>query len=274
MKKWYYRAAIVSIPVFLAFLSIGCKKTKTSETKKMTEPDKWLHFVVQMSTDSLDLNRNEDQNTLDRWAEQSKEILNNRIKVFGYVSSITRDPVNRNRLVVKTPYIDGKHEENVKFLLSGRGLIEWKLVLSGPFLSKEAILDAYGGSIPDNSQIATGPGCYLVSREAVISNEDVKDAAATTDSSGDSSISITLNAKGGEKMLRFSSENIGKNLAVVCDGTGLLVVAGIEGKISAKVALHGNFAPDEALIYSSILKLPALPAPVQILEEKIEEGKR
>ena len=271
MRKWNYCSSLIGIAALLALLSMSCKKTKFAEKEKSGELDKWCHFVLQINTESLDLNRSEERDVLDRWAGQSIDILTNRLKVFKYRSYVTRDSVKKDLLVVKTPYINDEHKDNIKILF-WKGLIEWKLIIAGPFPHREALSAAYGGNIPDNSQIVAGPGCFLVSREAIISNEDIKDTSVTTDSFGYSAISITLNAEGGEKMLRFTSENIGKKLAVVIDRTGVLVVFGIEEKIAAKGDLHGNFGPDEALVYSSILKWPALPAPVQMIEEKIEEG--
>jgi preprotein translocase subunit SecD len=58
--------------------------------------------------------------------------------------------------------------------------------------------------------------------------------------------------------------------AVLVDGA-VINMARIEGKIAARVDLHGNFASDGANFTAAIIKWPALPAPIQIIEEKIEE---
>jgi preprotein translocase subunit SecD len=252
--------------ISLLFLSISCQKAEEPQ------PEQWIQFDVKINTDSLDLAKIEDQNVLDQWIEQSIEILGNRLSFIHQMTNFTRDEIYRDRFIIKIPnYIDVTGKELAKILIVGKGLIDWKLVLDGPFTSKQALLSVYNGNIPDNSEIVRGQGYFLVSRDVVIANEDIKEVKVIRDSSGNSAIAFKFNENGARKMLDFTSENIGKQLAVVYDGV-CIFVSRIEERMSKESILHGEFNDNEARVFSIILSGRTLPSSIQILDEKIVAG--
>jgi preprotein translocase subunit SecD len=265
MQKSQHFVILCIVVISLLFFSISCKKAEEPE------PKQWIQFVVQINTDSLDLTKIQDQNVLDQWIEQSIKILGNRLSFIHQMTNFTRDEICRDRFIIGIPnYIDVSGKELAKILIVGKGLIEWKLVLDGPFPEKQALLSVYNGNIPDNSEIVRRQGYLLVSRDAVITNEDIKEAKAIRDSSGSSAIAIKFNENGSRKMLDFTSENIGKSFAVVYDGVGI-IVSRIEEKMYKESIIYG-LNDLEAKVYSIILSGRTLPSAIQILDEKIVAG--
>jgi preprotein translocase subunit SecD len=263
MRKIKKYSTSLSLLVISIFLCAGCQKAALPKEVTM------LVFTVQIDTDSLDLNRTEDQKVLNGWAEQSMELLHQRLNLANAHSNIVRDPAYESRLIIKTAYKDDNHKEMIKFLL-GKGLIEWKLQIAGPFLAKEAVLDAYAGSIPENTEIVGGQFYVLISHQPVITSKDIRRVAAKKDSSGDWFISVTLTESAGNRMAEFSSANIGNQLVAVFDGQ-YFSASTIESKLSKDLVIRSALISKSEVMsktYSIILSLPNLPVSILILDEK------
>ncbi|MBP5634886.1 MAG: protein translocase subunit SecD, partial [Bacteroidales bacterium] len=86
---------------------------------------------------------------------------------------------------------------------------------------------------------------------------------------GNPSVSMTMNAEGANTWARLTKENIGKQIAIVLDGTVYsypVVNSEITGGNSE---ISGNFDVEEATDLTNVLKSGKLPAPATIVQEQV-----
>ena len=86
---------------------------------------------------------------------------------------------------------------------------------------------------------------------------------------GEPSVSMTMNADGANTWARLTKENIGRQIAIVLDGTVYSypnVLNEITGGVSS---ITGNFSIEEATDLTNVLKSGKLPAPATIVQEQV-----
>ncbi|MBO4447028.1 MAG: protein translocase subunit SecD, partial [Bacteroidales bacterium] len=86
---------------------------------------------------------------------------------------------------------------------------------------------------------------------------------------GNPTVSMTMNAEGANVWARLTKENIGKQIAIVLDGTVYsypVVNTEITGGNSE---ISGNFDVEEATDLTNVLKSGKLPAPATIVQEQV-----
>ena len=89
------------------------------------------------------------------------------------------------------------------------------------------------------------------------------------DQRGNPTVSMTMNAEGANVWARLTKENIGKQIAIVLDGTVYsypVVNTEITGGNSE---ISGNFDVEEATDLTNVLKSGKLPAPATIVQEQV-----
>jgi SecD/SecF fusion protein len=111
---------------------------------------------------------------------------------------------------------------------------------------------------------------YLVDRKASLTGKTLTNASTRPDPDNPSNLNVlfSLNRDGAGKFRRITSENIGRQLAIVLDDkvrsapTIQTVIPNGEGRIT------GRFSDAEASDLAIVLRAGALPAPVHIIEER------
>ena len=99
----------------------------------------------------------------------------------------------------------------------------------------------------------------------------VTDARVTTNDrrGGSPSVSMTMNAEGANIWARLTKENIGKQIAIVLDGT-VYSYPTVNGEITGGSSeITGNFDMEEATDLTNVLKSGKLPAPATIVQEQV-----
>lgn len=109
----------------------------------------------------------------------------------------------------------------------------------------------------------------VLKKDAVMTGEYITDARATIESNNNQfSVSMTFNARGAKVFERVTEENIKKRLAIVLDGKCYSAPV-IQDKIGGgKAQITGSFTQDEARDLAIVLRAGALPAPVNVLEQR------
>src|SRR5205823_5957426 len=79
--------------------------------------------------------------------------------------------------------------------------------------------------------------------------------------------SFTLNSEGGRKFGKATSENIGRQLAIILDGR-VQSAPTVESRITTEGRISGAFTQEEVQNLSLILRSGALPASLTYLEER------
>lgn len=208
---------------------------------------------------------------------QALETVRNRIDALG-VAEPTIQEQGKDRLIVQLPGVDDPGR--VKEIIGTTGFLELKLVdeRGGPYPTREAALQAYGGTVPadleevvgftdDASSTTRVEQHYVLKRAAAVTGRDLKNARVTQDKFGSAAVEFFLKAEGAEKFGRVTGENIGKRLAIVLDSR-VQSAPTINGQIRDQGIIEGNFTPERADALALVLRSGALPARMVILEER------
>ena len=124
----------------------------------------------------------------------------------------------------------------------------------------------------------TNKGNLMVAKDAsggakllgpvLVSGADLTEAATTYDQFGKASVSLKFNSLGARLFDKATAENIGKQIAIVLDGT-VISAPVVQQRISGGSAqITGNFSTEEAGRLAIMLKAGALPLNVEVLENR------
>lgn len=110
---------------------------------------------------------------------------------------------------------------------------------------------------------------FMINKSAELTGEVITDAQANIDQSTTAPIvTMQMNTEGAIEWARITGSNVGKRVAVVLDGV-VYTAPVIRGKIpTGNTQIEGMEDLEEAKLLEIILKAGALPAPVDIIEER------
>ena len=109
---------------------------------------------------------------------------------------------------------------------------------------------------------------YLIVKKARVGGENLIDAKASFDPQQGHAVSFRFDTTGAQKFGKATTENVGKRFAVVLDGvviTAPVINSAITG---GSGIITGNFTSQEATDLAVLLRAGALPAPLEIIEER------
>ncbi|MBE9502920.1 MAG: protein translocase subunit SecD [Proteobacteria bacterium] len=205
--------------------------------------------------------------------DQGIEVIRNRIDETG-VNEPTIQRQGENRILVQLPGI--KDPDRAIKLLQETAQLQFKLVDEDHDLER-----ALKGRVPKGSEIAykkvleKGTGRvikntpFLLKKRTLMRGDRLTNARVRVDSQFNQPyISMDFDKKGGKQFERITGANIGKRLAIVLDNN-VYSAPVIKSKISGGSAIiEGSFTMDEAHDLAIALRSGALPAPVEILENR------
>jgi preprotein translocase subunit SecD len=110
---------------------------------------------------------------------------------------------------------------------------------------------------------------YLVNKNPELTGGVITDAQANIDPSTSSPIvSMEMNSEGATEWARITGANVGKRIAIMLDGVAFSAPV-VRGKIpGGRSQIEGMANMEEAKLLEIVLKAGALPAPVDIIEER------
>lgn len=208
----------------------------------------------------------------DSTVKEAIKTLERRVNQLGVADPVITEHGSRgDQILVQLPGVTDV--EQAKRVIKTTAQLSLKIVEdSAP--SREALLQAHGGKIPDNMEVVEGAGqtagqpvYYLVRREAVITGRDLKNARAGVDGQTNGpEIQFTLNPQGAEKFKRETGRSIGRYLAIILDGR-VESAPRIESQISDNGRITGRYTAQEADELAKVLRAGALPATLKYLQE-------
>jgi preprotein translocase subunit SecD len=211
-------------------------------------------------------------NLRDEAVIQARQTIERRVNELGVTEpSISQDDANK-QIVVQLPGVTDV--EKAKSIIGSPGKLELKIVEQGPSPTKEALM--VNGQVPDGMEIVAGtsgtPGdsstmYYLVRRAAAVTGRDLRSARPSLDQNNLPAVSFTLNSEGGRRFGKISSENLGRQLAIILDGR-VQSAPRLEGRITTDGQIYGSFTQEEVQNLSLILRSGSLPAPLTYLSER------
>ena len=110
---------------------------------------------------------------------------------------------------------------------------------------------------------------YLVNKDPELTGGVITDATANIDPNTSAPIvTMTMNSEGATEWARITGANVNKRIAIMLDG-GIFSAPVVKGKIpGGRSQIEGMADLNEAKLLEIILKAGALPAPVDIIEER------
>jgi len=189
--------------------------------------------------------------------DQSIEIVRNRIDELG-----TKEPniVTRglDRILVELPGL--KDPSAIKKLLGKTA----KLTLR--FVANSSDENSLGVETLSSKSSGTK---YSVEKRIIISGENLIDAQPGFDQLNNSSVvNFKLDNIGSRKFALASKENVGRYLAIVLDKDVVSSPVIREAIVTGSGQISGNFTTQEANELAILLRAGALPAPLNIIEER------
>lgn len=114
---------------------------------------------------------------------------------------------------------------------------------------------------------------YYVKSSPEMRGDLIKDARASIDQSGfragGAKVDLEMNAKGARRFSSVTAANVNKFLAIVLDSTVYSAPRIIQKIPLGRAEITGSFTLEEAKNLAIVLRAGALPAPVNIIEERI-----
>lgn len=212
--------------------------------------------------------------------EQTMTTLRNRVNELGVAEAVVQQQ-GSDRISVELPGI--QDTARAKEILGGTATLDFRMVdqANDP-------RTAASGFVPGGSQLYTYEGRpVLLKNQVILSGNSITDAHAAFGDDGLPSVNIRLGGGGEALFHRITGENIGKLMAIVFveTKTHTQMINGVSQKITKKSnrvisiatiqsALPNSFQithlsdPEEAKNLSLLLRAGALPAPIEIIEER------
>lgn len=192
---------------------------------------------------------------------QSIEIVRRRIDELG-----TKEPTiqrqGTDRIVVQLPGV--QNPEEVKQLLGKTAKMSFHMVDE-----RTSVADAKRGKLSSSSRVVSGAegGQYVIVRKAAVDGAHLVDAGVSFQE-GRPVVSFKFDTVGGRKFAEVTKEHVKEHLAIVLDNQ-VISAPEIQGAIvGGSGVITGNFSSETANELAMLLRSGALPAPLEVLEER------
>jgi len=187
--------------------------------------------------------------------DQSLEIVRRRIDEVG-----TKDPTiirrGNDRILIELPGLDDPNR--IKNLLGKTANLTFRLVVneSEDFGSELLFFEN------ETEQLRVG-------KRIILSGENLTNAQPTFDNRNNETIvTFTLDRLGSKKFGRATTKNVGKRLAIILDNKIISAPTIREPILGGNGQISGNFDFQSATDLALLLRSGALPAPLNIIEER------
>jgi preprotein translocase subunit SecD len=216
--------------------------------------------------------------------EQNISTLKNRVNELGVAEPVIQRQGDE-RVVVQLPGV--QDTVRAKEILGATATLEFRLV-HGSYTDWRAAEASGNAPIGTRLYSESNGDPVLLKRSVIVTGDQIVGAASGIDQqSGTPDVTITMNAKGADRMARITRENIGKPMGVVfiedkfefreVDGvkqriktteSQVINVATIRDQLSKRFHITGLDSTREARDLALLLRAGALRAPMVIVEER------
>jgi len=217
-------------------------------------------------TELLDIKR--------RAIEQSIQTISNRVNGLGLTEPVVQQRGRADadyEILVQLPGVDDP--ARVQEIIGEAAQLEIVEVKEGPFPSQEAALQQKGGILPLNTRLVPwtqpqGAQWFLVSRSAVVTGEDLRNAKASQDELRKWEADFTLSQDAAGRFENFTGSHINDRLAVILDNQ-VRSVATIQSKISDSGRISNLSSQQEASDLALVMNSGSLPASIVYEERRV-----
>jgi protein-export membrane protein SecD len=244
-----------------------------------------IHLLLEVKTEKLPDDKPE---TVREAVDRAMEVIRNRIDQYGLSEPlIVRQ--GEKWIVVQLPGV--KDRDQARDLIGRTALLEFRVVedaQEGAVISKARELgltanDLRPGQMPEKLKPFLPAGTellagrenayYLVKSTAEMNGSALTAARVEMNGGGQYSMSgpvvaLEFSADGARQFAAVTEANINRRMAIVLDGS-VQSAPVIRSRIpDGHAIIEGNFSPEDAKILKSVLQAGALPAPLEIVEER------
>ena len=213
------------------------------------------------------------QNALDK----AIDVIRQRVDSFGVKEpAIEPYQLGSYQILVELPGIDDLGR--IKDVIQSTARLETHEVMGGPWPDKQTALQAIGGTVPPDAELLQSmPGAsspdstaewYELKKIPIWGGTDIRDAQpGHNPNTNEPEVDFTLTAAAGDKFGQYTSQNIGKQMAIVLDNR-VREAAVIKGQIRDQGNISGGGITEQyAKDLSMLLRTGALPASIHFLQE-------
>ena len=225
----------------------------------------------------------------DEAVEQNMTTLRNRINALGVAEPVVQRQ-GASRIVVEMPGLQDTAE--AKKLIGATATLEYRAVVDG-----NAVAARDSGVVPPDGRlyfmrelgVDGKPRPILLSKRTIVTGDQLVNASAQMDTqSGTPAVSVELNKIGGDRMFKYTQDNVGKLMAAVYIETipdvkevngqqvrtsrvteEVISAATIQGVFGKQFQTTGLTNMAEAQQLALLLRAGSLAAPMVIVEERI-----
>src|SRR4029077_137906 len=217
----------------------------------------------------LTLSKEEMRSLRDYAVDQSLETIRHRIDQFG-VSEPTIVREGQQEILIQLPGI--QDPERAKEIIGKTALLEFKLVddtvnlKNGPPPGRQ-ILYGYAGK--GEGSVGGDKTPYVVEARTLMTGEYIVDARVRPSSQLQGPyVELILNSTGARLFEQITAANVKRRMAIVLDNRVYSAPVIQERIGGGRASITGSFDIKEARDLAIILRAGALPAPVEIIEER------
>ena len=222
----------------------------------------------------------------DQSVRQALEILRNRIDEFGLTEPVVqREGLKGDRIIIELPGVDDPNR--VKGLLQETAALEFEIVIDRD-TTEEGLNKRYQGKLPQDSHILPAkpvkqtdeagnkirtkegdkpPEYFLLKKHSPISGKDLRNARRGTDQYGQPRVDFEIKRDSANSFGKFTAENKDHRMAIILDSK-VTSAPTIQDAIYNAGVITGNFTIQEAEDLALVLRTGALPASLEIFEER------
>ncbi|MFT6071699.1 MAG: protein-export membrane protein SecD [Dasania sp.] len=187
---------------------------------------------------------------------QTIEVMRRRIDSFG-----TREPniirQGTDRIILQVP--GASNIEQLKSEVGKTAQMTFHMVLNDAAPSVQPLI------YPDEEN---PDRTYKLHPDPLITGDNLINASASRDDSGQPAVSFKFDRKGSQTFARVTSENIGQLFAIVLDGKVISAPRIQSAILGGSGIITGNFTRQEASNLSLLLRSGSLPVNLEIVEER------
>lgn len=206
--------------------------------------------------------------------QQSIDTVRDRVDRLGIADARVRQigSTEESLILVSLPGISSSTQ--VKQTLQSTAMLEFKHVKAGPFKNEKEVMTHFNGTLPDDSQICTANPrrmdevVYVLTKIPIVIGSDLKSATIGKGEFGAWEVQFSLTPSGARKLRTHTAANLGQLMAIVFDGK-IESVARIDSLLSHDSRIIGNYSYDEVRHMVLKLKSGALPASLEMVEERL-----
>ncbi len=257
------------------------------ESQVLAEAGTFPRITLQLKSEEIDFIKKNSVN-------QSLEIIRNRIDQFGVTEPIVLSQ-GENQIVVQLPGV--KDPQRAMGLIGQTAQLEFKMVADAPGLNLAQMIDevtkagqwregesrkqlnlalqnrlpqgteVYFEKVVDNKTKKESKVPILLESPILMTGEMVKNAQVRIGGNfNEPYVSLDLTSRGGQAFATITEKSVGKRMAIVLDEIVRSAPVIREKILGGSAQISGNFTHNEATDLAIVLRVGALPAPVDVIQ--------